>query len=75
MRLHSLDRYYDSIAPRLAALNARHRTLDVRIETESRRPLPDTLRIQEMKRSKLAVKEEIARIERLRRREAAGDAA
>lgn len=66
---------YDSIAPRLAALNARHRTLEIRIETEARRPLPDAMLIQEMKRSKLAVKEEIMRIERARRAPASGTAA
>lgn len=66
---------YFSSAPRLAALNARHQALDIRIGAEVRRPLPDAMLIQELKRSKRAVKEEIVRIERTNRPAGAGTAA
>ncbi|MDT8757659.1 YdcH family protein [Sphingomonas psychrotolerans] len=45
----------------LAALNAKHSTLDRRIAAESQRPLPDHLLIAELKKQKLRVKEELSR--------------
>ena len=52
------------LSPRVIALKGRHRSLDLRIEQEQRRPLPNQMLIRELKRSKLAVKEEISALER-----------
>ena len=46
----------------LEALRAEHRHLDDEIEREMQRPVPDTMRIQEMKRQKLRIKDEIAKL-------------
>ncbi|MFA5988650.1 MAG: YdcH family protein [Sphingomonas sp.] len=44
----------------LSALEAKHALLDLRITTESRRPLPDNKALTEMKKLKLRIKEELA---------------
>lgn len=44
---------------RLASLNAAHSRLDEEIRKEMAAPLPDTLRIQSLKRKKLRLKEAI----------------
>lgn len=44
----------------LSALQAKHEGLDRRISAESQRPLPDQMRIAELKKRKLRVKEEMA---------------
>jgi len=44
---------------RLKTLTVRHTDLDTRIEEEMRSPLPDHLRISELKKQKLCLKEEI----------------
>jgi hypothetical protein len=41
-------------------LDARHRTLDMEISAEAKRPSTDTIRLTEMKRQRLKIKEEIA---------------
>lgn len=45
-----------------AALETKHATLDQRIAQEAQRPLPDTRLIADLKKQKLRVKEEIARL-------------
>ena len=46
----------------LANLNARHAALDASLTAETRRPLPDQVALARMKREKLKLKEEIARL-------------
>lgn len=48
---------------RLEALDARHRALESRIRDEMKRPLPEFLSLQALKRRKLVVKDEIEAIE------------
>lgn len=45
-----------------ATLNARHAEIENAIETEEHRPNPDTMRLMQLKRQKLKLKEEITRI-------------
>lgn len=51
-----------AIEQRLRELDARHRDLDLIIETESRSPSVDTTRLSTMKKQKLRLKEEIETI-------------
>ena len=44
------------------ALETKHATLDRRIHAESRRPLPDTAVLADLKKQKLRLKEEIQNI-------------
>lgn len=44
----------------LSALESKHAGLDRRIEAESRRPMPDTTILADLKKQKLKLKEEIA---------------
>ena len=44
---------------RLKTLTVKHSDLDTRIEQEMRNPLPDYLRISNLKKQKLLLKEEI----------------
>ncbi|MDQ2893729.1 MAG: YdcH family protein [Pseudomonadota bacterium] len=44
------------------ALETKHATLDKRIADESHRPLPDAVRLAELKKQKLKIKEEIAHL-------------
>lgn len=46
----------------LAELSDKHRALDRRIEEEMARPSADALKIAELKRQKLRLKDEIARL-------------
>ena len=48
-----------AIDARLRELNARHRSLDEAIEDETSHPGSDSLRLVELKRRKLRLKEEI----------------
>ncbi|RIK94213.1 MAG: hypothetical protein DCC73_06520 [Proteobacteria bacterium] len=48
----------------LSALESKHATLEKSIDAESCRPVPDTLKITELKREKLRLKEEIQRYQR-----------
>jgi len=45
-----------------AALETKHATLDKRIADEVHRPLPDPMRLAELKKRKLRIKEEIAHL-------------
>ena len=47
---------------RVEVLKARHALLDREIDDEAHRPLPDQIHVTELKRQKLKLKEEIARI-------------
>lgn len=53
----------EKIEKHLAALKAKHASLDEQIATETARPLPDEVVISELKRQKLKIKEEIEEIE------------
>ena len=44
---------------RIRELGSRHQTLEAQIEDEMRRPYADDLRLKELKRQKLRLKEEI----------------
>ena len=48
-------------ASHVHALQSKHAGLDARLREEMARPAPDTAPIQDLKRRKLALKEEIAR--------------
>lgn len=49
-----------ALEARLRELDSRHRKLDRTIEAETHHPASDELRLQELKRQKLRLKEEIA---------------
>ena len=49
---------------RLDALKARHAGLEAQIDEENKRPHPDDTVIHSLKKEKLKVKDEIARLER-----------
>ena len=49
-----------ALESRIRELDTRHRSLDSEIDAESRRPSFDTIRLTEMKRQRLKIKEEIA---------------
>lgn len=46
----------------LVELTDKHRALEQKIETEMARPLADTMKISELKKEKLRIKDEIARL-------------
>lgn len=48
-----------SLQGRISELASRHRELDALIETEQKRPAIDTLKLAELKRRKLRIKEEL----------------
>ncbi|MBM3518020.1 MAG: DUF465 domain-containing protein [Alphaproteobacteria bacterium] len=48
----------------IETLRSRHRELEQEIDDEARRPLPDSMRIAELKRLKLRIKDDIARLSR-----------
>lgn len=47
---------------RISVLRAKHAELEARLERETGRPLPDDIVIHDIKREKLAIKDELARI-------------
>ena len=47
---------------RVETLKARHARLENEIDDEVHRPLPDQVHVTELKREKLRIKEEIARL-------------
>ena len=49
---------------RIHSLQARHATLEEKLDNESGRPLPDDVAIHDLKRRKLAIKDEIERLQR-----------
>lgn len=51
-----------SLQDRLEALKAKHAQLEMALEEESRRPLPDSSAIADMKRRKLRIKDELRRM-------------
>ncbi len=54
----------EKIEKHLASLKAKHAELDVKIDEENARPMPDSLKIQEYKKQKLAIKQEIEELEK-----------
>ena len=48
-----------AVEARIRELNVRHQSLERAIEAEHRRPACDTLRLKELKRQKLRLKEEM----------------
>lgn len=46
----------------LSSLREKHATLERAIEEEGQRPLPDELRLTQLKREKLRIKDQIAQI-------------
>ncbi|HTH17859.1 MAG TPA: YdcH family protein [Magnetospirillum sp.] len=51
-----------SLQDRIESLKAKHAALESAIEAESRRPYPNEPQISVLKRQKLAIKDEIARL-------------
>jgi len=47
---------------RVETLKARHARLEHEIDEEVHRPLPDTIHVTDLKRQKLRIKEQIARL-------------
>ncbi len=54
----------EKIIKHLAALKAKHAELDTLIAEENQRPHPDDIKINDYKRQKLRIKEEISEIEK-----------
>jgi len=50
---------------RIDTLQSRHASLETKLEDEERRPHPDVAVIHDLKRQKLALKDEIARLEKV----------
>ncbi len=46
----------------LTTLEARHKQLEASLMREGQRPVPDSVRLAELKREKLRLKEEMARL-------------
>ncbi len=53
----------NNVPQRIEALRSKHAELDGHLESENRRPRPDTLRITQLKKLKLLYKEQIQRLE------------
>jgi hypothetical protein len=51
-----------SLQDRIESLRAKHAALDTAIEVESRRPLPNSVHIKDLKLQKLRIKEELNRM-------------
>ena len=52
-----------TVAEHVEALRAKHAALKQAVEDENQRPHPDEFRIAELKREKLRIKDEIAKLE------------
>tara|TARA_B100001540_G_C15323979_1_gene424976 strand:+ start:172 stop:339 length:168 start_codon:yes stop_codon:yes gene_type:complete len=52
-----------SLKGRISELASKHRQLDQKIAEEQKRPMADTLRIKDLKRRKLKIKEELQFLE------------
>jgi len=50
---------------RIDSLRTRHASLEEKLERETGRPNPDDIAIYDLKRKKLAIKDEIARLEQV----------
>lgn len=55
-----------TIDARLQSLGQRHTDLEAMIAEELRRPLADDIRLHELKRRKLAIKDEMVQLETVR---------
>jgi hypothetical protein len=51
-----------SLRDRIDALRTKHASLDRQLEDEVRRPLPSTEEVNRLKRMKLQIKDELARL-------------
>lgn len=51
-----------SLHDRVESLKAKHAALEMAIEAEARRPVPDTTQMHDLKRRKLQIKDELSRI-------------
>lgn len=51
-----------SVETHVTSLERRHADLDRLVDEETGRPVPDSLRLTELKREKLRIKEEIERL-------------
>ncbi|UCH74040.1 MAG: YdcH family protein [Rhodospirillales bacterium] len=51
-----------SLEDRVKALREKHQDIEKVLEEEENRPLPDNIVIHDLKRQKLAIKDEIARL-------------
>ncbi|MTI45620.1 hypothetical protein JM93_00754 [Roseibium hamelinense] len=58
---------------RLKALRSQHETLEHQIRREEKRPAPDVVHVRTLKKFKLRIRDEIARIERVLDRNQRGD--
>ena len=54
----------EKLQKHLDALKKRHAELDMMITEELARPMPDDMKIQEYKKQKLAIKQEIEEVEK-----------
>lgn len=54
-----------ALRTRIASLRARHATLESQIGAERKNLLPDEQRLKRFKRTKLAIKDELARLDRM----------
>ncbi|MCI4646016.1 MAG: YdcH family protein [Hyphomonadaceae bacterium] len=52
-----------SLQGRIEELSHRHRQLDETIQTEQKRPATDTLKLKDLKRQKLRIKEELQHLQ------------
>lgn len=50
-----------SLQDRIESLKAKHAALDAAIEAEARRAYPNSVQLADMKRQKLAIKDELSR--------------
>ncbi len=51
-----------SAEPRVASLKQKHATLETALDHENSRPLPDSKTVIDLKREKLAIKDELERL-------------
>jgi hypothetical protein len=51
-----------SLIERVESLKAKHAALDLELQRLNRRPAPDTVRLFQLKRKKLQIKDELERI-------------
>jgi hypothetical protein len=51
-----------TVEDRVSSLIAKHAKLEIEIQEENQRPLPDAAHLSQLKREKLKIKDQIARI-------------
>ncbi|MBM3505095.1 MAG: DUF465 domain-containing protein [Alphaproteobacteria bacterium] len=54
----------DSLTNEVERLRARHNALDAALTTEQTRPHPDEVQVHALKKQKLKIKDELARLDR-----------